>query len=123
MAKPLSVLLADDEPMILKSVSRYLQRRRYSVVTCRDGDEALKKATSGPFDVVIADLELPVAAGGNLVDHLLESGLPCRLIVISGHVRTPEALSDRTRDIQFLQKPFDLDILAEMVDSAGGAPG
>jgi CheY-like chemotaxis protein len=50
------ILIADDDPVILKTVGGFLQRQGYDVVTCEDGPSALQKARSEKPDLAIVDL-------------------------------------------------------------------
>lgn len=57
MAK--KILVIDDEPMILDSVSYSLKQEGYEVVTAKDGESGLKAATSEEVDLILLDLMLP----------------------------------------------------------------
>ena len=112
----LSVLLAEDEPMIRRSVARFLAARSCEVQCCEAGQQALELAASGSFDVVIADFELPTADGRSLVEALLCCSEHPRMIVISGHSIRPQALEKRDSDgIRYLAKPFDLELLLSLI--------
>ena len=56
------ILLVDDEPMVLKSVSRYLQTMGCAVTACADSHDALREA-SGGFDMAVVDFDLPGLSG------------------------------------------------------------
>lgn len=57
MAK--KILVIDDEPMILDSVSYSLRQEGYEVLTAKDGESGLKSATSEEVDLILLDLMLP----------------------------------------------------------------
>ena len=66
------ILVVDDEPLIRKAVSRLLTRRGYSVVSCADGEEALREAERLPFDVALVDYEMPGRDGLKVLSGLRE---------------------------------------------------
>ena len=57
------VLLADDEPSIVKVVEMLLKRSGYEVLTARDGEEALQICRSEKLDAAILDLMMPKRSG------------------------------------------------------------
>ena len=61
--RPLRVLMAEDNTVNQKLVSRLLEKRGYSVVTVTDGHEALEALEKEPFDVVLMDVHMPSMGG------------------------------------------------------------
>ena len=64
------LLVVDDIPDILKLLDATLQFKGYSVVTARDGQEALEAIQKERPALVIADILMPRMDGFNLVHHL-----------------------------------------------------
>jgi two-component system, sensor histidine kinase and response regulator len=60
-AAPLHILLAEDNPVNQKVAVRLLEKQGHSVVVASDGAEALK--ASGPFDLILMDVQMPVMNG------------------------------------------------------------
>ena len=56
---PRKILVIDDEPMIVESVSYNLKQEGYDVMTATDGETGLKLAETGDFDLILLDLMLP----------------------------------------------------------------
>lgn len=56
---PKKILVIDDEPMILESVSFNLKQEGYEVVTVTDGEAGLKLVEADDFDMILLDLMLP----------------------------------------------------------------
>jgi CheY-like chemotaxis protein len=83
---PLHVLVVDDQPEVLEVISNYLRQDAHTVVTARDGVEALEKFRADTFDLVITDRAMPRMNGYELataIKHLtpdepviLLTGLP-----------------------------------------------
>jgi CheY-like chemotaxis protein len=59
----LRILMAEDNTVNQKLVSRLLEKRGYSVVTVADGHEALAAMEREPFDVVLMDVHMPSMGG------------------------------------------------------------
>ncbi len=56
---PKRILVIDDEPLIVDSVSYNLKQEGFEVVSATDGEAGLKLAESGDFDLILLDLMLP----------------------------------------------------------------
>jgi two-component system alkaline phosphatase synthesis response regulator PhoP len=61
--KSKQILIADDEPDILEIVSYNLEKEGYSVITAKDGSEALEKARQLNPDLIILDIMMPKKTG------------------------------------------------------------
>ena len=120
MLKPLQVLLVDDEPMILKSLCRFLEENNVIPTACDDGEQALALINSHLFDVVIADFDLPFMNGLDILKLVQKRNPLCKLIVISGDTSqvTQNCLSNLP-GVSILSKPFDFEELTAIL----GAPG
>ena len=73
MASP-EILVADDEPNILRLVQLYLTNEGYTVLTARDGREALDQAHAHRPALVILDLMMPVVDGWEVCRQLRKEG-------------------------------------------------
>lgn len=110
------ILVADDEPLYLRTTGQLLRKAGYECVCVPDADAALDKLRSEPFDLVLSDLNMP----GNLKLELLQQGrskwpdIP--LIVITGVPSLPTAIeSVRLGIADYLLKPVKFeDLLASV---------
>jgi DNA-binding NtrC family response regulator len=109
------LLIVDDEPMLLDLLRRYLGRLGYEVETCSDATEALALFEAGPgrFSLIITDLSLPSLNGEQLIERIrqIRPGLPA--IMTSGYPHVP-----RVAGVEFVQKPFLPQMLADAVEKA-----
>src|SRR5512132_2619377 len=65
------ILVADDDPAILRLVSTILEKEGFSVITARDGREAYKTLQSdSDFTAAIFDVVMPHITGPELVRHM-----------------------------------------------------
>jgi PAS domain S-box-containing protein len=124
VAGPVRVLLMDDEELVRKTVVRLLQRFGYQVETARDGTEAIEAyrrfALEGrPFDVVIMDLTVPGAMGGEeAVRHLREMDPRVKAIVASGYSDNPVMADHEKYGFKgVMTKPFTIDQLKSVVQT------
>jgi DNA-binding NtrC family response regulator len=120
-----AVLVLDDEPTILKSVGRLLERAGYRVCTAGTGDEAMVLVRSEHFDAAICDLHIPGVSAVKLCEQiwLAAPDLAGRLIVASGDLtgdRVAE-LVERTR-VAPVSKPFTAADLLRAVGAICPAP-
>jgi len=81
--EPKKVLIVDDEYLIRWAVARTLLDLGYEVAAVGDGMKALEIATAKRFDFVITDLDMPGLHGWELMEMLLKSPSPPRVIIIT----------------------------------------
>jgi DNA-binding response OmpR family regulator len=70
MAK--KIVVADDEPFVLRSIQFTLQKAGYQVVTAVDGVEALEKIQAEAPDLVFLDIQMPRMDGNEVCRRLRE---------------------------------------------------
>ena len=117
--KRLKILIVEDHTPTRMAMSRLIRQAGADVTTARDGEEGLGYLLTQHFDVLLTDLRMPKMDGFELLHHcqtLPESHRPSRVIAISGEY---EASVLHGQPVQFLPKPFNLDVLLEMI---GGKP-
>ena len=119
--KRLKILIVEDHTPTRMAMSRLIRQAGAEVTTARDGEEALGYLLTQRFDVLLTDLRMPKMDGFELLQHcqqLPESHRPRRVIAISGEYEA-SALHGQANQVQFLPKPFNLDVLLDML---GGKP-
>ena len=104
------ILVADDDPAILRLVKTIVEKEGFTVVTARDGKEAYKVLQSGePFVAAIFDVVMPYIQGTELVRYMQSEK---RLMKIPVIMMTAEQNSRLSSDsfsagaVAFLPKPF-----------------
>ena len=65
-----TILLVDDEEMILDSLSAILSKEGYAVDCARSGDEALNILKEKRYDLVITDIRMPGISGLDMVERV-----------------------------------------------------
>jgi CheY-like chemotaxis protein len=116
-----TVLLVDDEPMLLSVLSEYLKFAGHDVVECRDGDEALEKLQASQVDIVVSDVLMPGMDGLALCGAMRTSPSLAAIPFLFVTARTVEpemqAEMDRIGDGNVF-KPFEPTALLTAIDSA-----
>ena len=104
------VLVADDDPAILRLVKTIVEKEGYTVQTARDGREAYKLLTSGEmFSAAIFDVVMPYIQGTELVKHMQSEKrlmrIPVIMMTAEQNPRLPSE-SFASGAVAFLPKPF-----------------
>ncbi|WP_114972121.1 EAL domain-containing protein [Rhodoferax ferrireducens] len=116
---PAQVLLVDDEPRMLSSLSELLKGRGYILTTAASGSEAIQYLSEGPFDLVILDLRMPDISGHEIMDFMNTQHAGANMIVTSGDRGIEAAIGALKRGAyDYLRKPYSPEELIKTVDNA-----
>jgi len=112
-----TVLLVDDEPGVLFTLSEVLTERGHKVITARSGTEALTKLDDA--ETVVTDLSMPGMDGLELTGHITsrDPSLPILLLTAHGSERVAVAAMKQGA-YDYLTKPFDIDEVAVVIERA-----
>ena len=114
----LRVLVVDDEPHILHYMQATLESWGHEVVLASDGSQALKRALTQPFDLIICDLRMPRLGGREMYQTLaqMHPAVAGRMVFATGDTVRGDTLQFLERlGRPFLQKPFKLDELRRVL--------
>ncbi len=119
-----TVLLVDDESMILEIGEEMLRRLGYQVLVAQGGKEALRayEKERDRVGLVILDMILPDMGGGEVYDRLKEIDPHAKVLLASGYSIDGQAseILDRGCD-GFIQKPFSISDLSKKIrETLGG---
>jgi CheY-like chemotaxis protein len=116
------MLVADDDPAILRLIATILEKENYTVVTARDGREAYKILQTDPdFTAAILDVVMPHISGPELVRYMKSEQRLKRIpVMMMTAEQDPKLSSDSfaAGAIVFLPKPFttaQLQIMLQML--------
>ncbi len=109
----MTILVADDDPVIRKLFEKRLSREGYEVTVAADGSEAARLLDAMVFDVVITDLVLPGDIGGiELLKIAKERSVEIEVIVITAHSSVDTAVDAMKKGaVDYLEKPVNFDEL------------
>jgi two-component system, OmpR family, copper resistance phosphate regulon response regulator CusR len=104
------VLIAEDDPGVASVLVEGLTAEGFSTGVARDGRDALARAESGEFDLVVLDLGLPVQNGFDVLHELRAHGrsVPVVILTARSSLETTVAGLEAGAD-DYIAKPFDLD--------------
>ena len=115
------ILVADDEPDVVRALTLRLKAAGYEVVTANDGLEATRVAVQELPDLILLDIGMPCGDGHTVARRLREKPKTADIPVIFVTARvSSEDLQDATEEgaAGYLLKPFQSDELLELVEQA-----
>jgi DNA-binding response OmpR family regulator len=119
MGSDSKVLVVDDEPAIRALVAKIVERAGHPVDTARDGAEAIQKIEQTQYAVVVLDLMMPNIDGYGLIQHLkARGGVKPAVIVVSAGDSAALRQLDGAMVHSILRKPFDIDVLGDLITAA-----
>jgi len=104
-----TILVTDDEPILLTLLHAYLSQRGFSVLSARSGAEALQRYRQheGLIDLVLLDVRMPGLDGPETLDALRAAGLTAPAVFMSGEFGDYESQDLLHRGVcHILHKPF-----------------
>ena len=111
------ILVVDDEPHVVQIFQDLLAQRGYEVVSSQNGDDAIVKVTTGSFDLVLTDINLPGVDGLEVVRAAKAADKDTCVILITGYASTTTAIDAlRQGAYDYITKPFDLWETAKAID-------
>ena len=117
-------MVIDDEEIIIKSLTKLLEKNGFTVFVARSGRDALVIADEEKFDLIISDIRIPGMNGVEVVKGIYEilqkKGLEKPPgIFITGYAdeKSEQAAAD-LNPVAYIYKPFDIAELVKMVKEA-----
>lgn len=104
----MKILVAEDEPIMLKTIELRLKKDGYDVIAVSDGREALKQIRENTPDLLITDIMMPYSSGLELVGAVkqeLASPIPVIILSAMGQEDVVVKAFKLGAD-DFLNKPF-----------------
>ncbi|MEW1861066.1 response regulator transcription factor [Streptomyces sp. NBC_00669] len=114
------VLIVEDHRDLAESVARGLRRNAMDVELAHDGELGLSRASSGAYDVIVLDRDLPLVHGDEICQALVRQRSPSRVLMLTAS----GSIADRVDGLDlgaddYLAKPFSLAELIARVQSLG----
>src|SRR3954466_5551700 len=113
------ILVIDDDTGVRESIARMLRQAGYTVQCASNGEEGLRLARDGSFDVVLSDMRMPGLSGLDVLRKLREQRVDSVFIIMTGFGTVDTAVEAmKLGAVDFVQKPFFRDELLMRVRSA-----
>lgn len=113
------ILLVDDDKVLRELIRLVLEDEGYALTECVDGEQALAVIRERKFDLVIADLRMPVMDGARFLSEARENGLELPPVIIlsgTGDDDIEKAVSENPVSL-VLRKPVDPDALIDGIQN------
>jgi adenylate cyclase len=122
---PPTVLVVDDDPVIVKLLQVNFEMEGYDVITAADGEEGLERARSSRPDAIVLDVMMPKMNGLQVAERLKadEQTRSIPIILLSAKAQGTDIAAGKELAEDYLTKPFDplelLDRVAELLGRTG----
>src|SRR5574340_947560 len=114
-AKNTTILAADDDPQLLRLITRNLQMEGYDVLAASDGQQALELIENNALDLVLLDVMMPKMDGFTVCERVRElSAVPIIIVTARGQDQDKVRGLDLGAD-DYLTKPFSVEELVARV--------
>ena len=108
-------MILDNEPDIVRAISRRLKDKGYRCLTAVRAMEAMAHCTQNPVDLIITDLRMPGLDGEGVVSLVRSvSNLP--IIILTGCSESQMAHLRTDARMDVLHKPFEFDALLGLIE-------
>lgn len=117
-----TVLIVDDDPVVLAATTESVEELGYRVVTCQSGHEALEQLSRHVFDVMLTDVQMPGVGGLRLLRSVRDRDLDLPVVLMTGTLDVATAVAAvEYGAFHYLTKPVVGDSLAATLDRAANA--
>ncbi len=119
------ILLVDDDLLVLKTLTRLLEKAGHTVRAFQDSREAIQSTLCEDFDLVITDIRMPHINGFQTVRYIREmrrknQKSEPKEIFITGYAEDYEEIAGEIKPHAVIMKPFDLQEFIAVVNQALG---
>jgi len=107
---PKRILIVDDEESFRHMLSVILKKEKYEVETASNGEEALQKVISTPFDQILCDIRMPQMDGLEFLKEVQKAGVESTIIMMSAYGTIDTAIEAmKLGAYDYISKPFKTD--------------
>ena len=116
------ILVIDDEELIVKSLSKLLEKTGFEVFIIKRGQDAVAIMEEEDVDLIISDIRMPGMDGIETIKNILDvykqkdSPTP-KIIFITGYAdKEAETQAKKLNPAAYIQKPFDISTLVQKIN-------
>ncbi len=115
------ILIVDDDVNFGGLLEEFLGKQGFHASAVSGGEDAVKQLAKRKFDIALLDLMMPGMDGYEVMDFIKDQELETNVIVMTGHASTQSAVTSLRKGVyDFLDKPFDLEMLSSVIKGAIG---
>ena len=115
-----TIMLLDDEAMLLNAIEKYLKAKKFKVITCQSAEEALQKIKKEKIYLLVVDILMPNIDGYEFIRYLREENNIAHIpfIFLTAKGMTKDRITGyRIGCKAYLSKPFDPEELIAIIDN------
>ncbi|OHU84364.1 MULTISPECIES: HD domain-containing phosphohydrolase [Pseudoalteromonas] len=118
--RPAHVLLLDDEPSVLRALSRLLNHHKIQTTTFTSGEDALAAMQNQEFDVVISDMRMPNMDGLEFLTKAMSTSPDSQRMLLTGYADIEATIGaiNKAKIHAYMNKPWENDHLVHAVKQA-----
>ena len=119
MALSGNILVVDDEKNIREGIQKFLSMEKHNVEISSNGEEAFESIKKQDYDIVIADLKMPLLSGEKLLEKIMNFKPYIKVIILTGHGTIENAVEAMKKgSYDFFTKPINIDKLIITIQRA-----
>ena len=119
MPRKAHLLLVDDDPNTLASLSRAFRLAGHEATVCDNAARALDLLRTEVFDLILSDVVMPGKSGLELLEDIKKAGVRTPIVLVSGQANIEIAVrATKLGALDFLEKPLSTDKLLVTVENA-----
>ena len=119
MPRKAHLLLVDDDPSTLASLSRAFRLAGHEATVCDNAVRALELLRTEVFDLILSDVVMPGKSGLEFLEDLKKAGVKTPVVLVSGQANIEIAVrATKLGALDFLEKPLSSDKLLLTVENA-----
>jgi CheY-like chemotaxis protein len=113
-----TILVVEDEPLMLRLLAKFFSRHGYHVLEAADGEQAIETYRNNKLqiDAVLLDIRIPKSTGEEVFHVMKGENAGVKVVMASGYL-APQAKTEMTLAgvKRFVNKPYVLNDLLEVV--------
>jgi CheY-like chemotaxis protein len=118
------ILVIDDEELIIKSLTKLLEKSGFAIFVAKNGQDALAICEEENFDLIIADIRMPGVNGVETIEQIRSQPQKTKsdnipVIFITGYA--DESMKQKAKSLKpiaFIYKPFEINELVNKIKGA-----
>ena len=114
-----NILVVDDDPYVLESISRMLAEYGYPVIPCNCGEDAITQLLKNDTKLILTDIKMPGISGIELLEkiHSIYPKMP--VILMTGYAELDLAIDAIKKGaFDFITKPYNPEYLVHTIEKA-----